>query len=448
MRVIYLLKKYKYIIIVFFLLVTCIGVNLYVKSFNDMVYPNVYVEGISVGGLSKKEGIVKVCREFEEKISNKTIDVVVENDQFKTNYNELGVKYDISEAINKAFSYGKDLNVFRKLKVILLKPIKKININITYNEELLNSYIYEIESSINVKPIDGKISIDSNGTIEVEAHEEGIKLKREELKRDIVKEIEKKDLEKSEIIIGKLEVWSPRKTYENLKKINKEVSFFSTGFYNSSESRKKNIELATEAINGVVIMPGDIFSFNDTVGARTEGKGYQRAKVISGNKYVEDIGGGICQVSSTLYNAVLKSDIQVVERKNHSLKVNYIPLGRDATVSYGATDFKFKNTTEYPIYLYGESNNNSVEFKLYSNNELTKNYYEIETEIEEVIQPKNKIKYSSSLSKGDKYIQKSGKVGYKVNTYKKLYIDGEFIDKILISKDIYKQIDNIVIEGR
>ena len=117
----------------------------------------------------------------------------------------------------------------------------------------------------------------------------------------------------------------------------------------STANRCANVARAASLINGKVIAPGDVFSFNDTVGHRTIENGFSTAKEYVDGKSVDGIGGGTCQVSSTLYSAVLYADLSIVERLNHMMTVGYIPLGQDATVSDGGVDFKFKNNTDYPI---------------------------------------------------------------------------------------------------
>jgi vancomycin resistance protein YoaR len=129
------------------------------------------------------------------------------------------------------------------------------------------------------------------------------------------------------------------------------VATFTTSFNNGVAGRSKNIELSAQAINNVIIGIGDIFSFNTTVGPSDAAHGYQPAKEIVDGKLVDGIGGGICQTSSTLFNAIDKLGVSYVERNHHSLAVGYVPTGRDATVSYGGADFRFQNTTGVPLLL-------------------------------------------------------------------------------------------------
>ncbi|MBP2077966.1 VanW family protein [Oceanobacillus polygoni] len=152
-----------------------------------------------------------------------------------------------------------------------------------------------------------------------------------------------------------------------LKEISSKVLGGYTTYYNPRNSeRSDNIALAAEAVNNTVIFPGDTFSFNQVVGERTVGRGYKKAPVIVKGELAEDIGGGICQVSSTLFNAVDLKGIQIMERYAHSRRVPYVPPGRDATVSWWGPDFVFKNLYNEPILIRASSKNGKMIVSIYS----------------------------------------------------------------------------------
>ena len=146
----------------------------------------------------------------------------------------------------------------------------------------------------------------------------------------------------------------------------KRIGRYITSFNTSNKKRTNNIKLAVEAINNYVVFPGETFSFNRVVGKRTAAKGYLKAKVIVRGEYAEDIGGGICQVSSTLFNAVDNAGLTIIQRFSHSRKVPYIPPGRDATVSWYGPDFVFKNKYNQPVLIQAKTLGNLVIIKLYS----------------------------------------------------------------------------------
>jgi vancomycin resistance protein YoaR len=148
------------------------------------------------------------------------------------------------------------------------------------------------------------------------------------------------------------------------------IGRYVTSFNSTNKNRSTNIKIATEAINNYVVFPGEIFSFNKVVGKRTKARGYLRAKVIVRGEYDEDIGGGICQVSSTLFNAVDNAGLQIVERFSHSKSVPYIPPGRDATVSWYGPDFEFKNQYNQPVLIRASTLGNMLIIKVYSSESI------------------------------------------------------------------------------
>ena len=143
--------------------------------------------------------------------------------------------------------------------------------------------------------------------------------------------------------------------------------------HTGDSNRNTNLKLACKAMNGKIIRPGEVFSYNETLGKRTEEKGYKPAGAYMAGKTVETVGGGICQVSSTLYYACLKADLEIVERTAHGYTVSYMPYGMDATVSWGSLDFKFKNNTDYPIRIEAGVSGGQVHVKLIGTD--TKDYY-------------------------------------------------------------------------
>jgi vancomycin resistance protein YoaR len=159
----------------------------------------------------------------------------------------------------------------------------------------------------------------------------------------------------------------PKLTVKQLQKLKEKLLASYTTYYNKNiYNRSHNLELSTKAIDHMVVMPGETFSFNEIVGQRTIKRGYKEAKIIVKGEYSEGIGGGICQTSSTLFNCVDQADLTIVERKSHSKEVPYVPKERDATVSWGGPDFKFKNQRKDPILIVSEAGNGRVTVQIFT----------------------------------------------------------------------------------
>lgn len=162
-----------------------------------------------------------------------------------------------------------------------------------------------------------------------------------------------------------LDITEPKVTTQKLKDnlFTKELGSYKTNG-GGTDGRKTNISLAAKSCNGIVLLPGETFSYNDVLGERTAARGYKAAGAYADGELVEQLGGGICQVSSTLFSAVLHTDLEIVTRFNHSMPVSYLPMGMDATVSWGGPEFKFKNNLTYPIKIVSSYSGGVISFKI------------------------------------------------------------------------------------
>ncbi len=218
--------------------------------------------------------------------------------------------------------------------------------------------------------------------------------------------------------------------------------------YNAGDtSRSHNVRLASQNISEVVLAPGDVFSYNDVVGPRTVARGFKSANVYVGNKVEPGIGGGICQVSSTLYNAVVLSDLKIVTRTNHSLPVSYVPMGRDATVSYGSIDFKFENSTQNPIKIVASASGGINKISIYGTKDHPGRTIEITTECIST-RPCTVIKKEDpTLPEGTVKVEQAGASGSSYNAYKITKENGSVVKREFLAKSTYVPSDRIEIVG-
>lgn len=246
-----------------------------------------------------------------------------------------------------------------------------------------------------------------------------------------------------------LQITKPDITTDNLgeEAFPEKLGSFSTRYDASNINRSKNIELAAEAINGTILLPGERFSFNGTVGPRTSSKGYLLAGAYSAGELVESYGGGVCQVSSTVYNAALFANLEIVERYNHSMVVSYVDCGRDATVSYGSRDFKFKNSRTYAIKLKAEAKNGILLIEVWGIPEKEEFEIELASEVTDVTVCNTKYVYDSSLAHGQEVVQTPGANGAKSIAYKITKKNGRIISKDVLSEDSYNPMTRVVKTG-
>lgn len=210
-----------------------------------------------------------------------------------------------------------------------------------------------------------------------------------------------------------------------------------TKFNTGDVGRSKNIMLAAHKINGTILAPGEIFSYNGVVGERSYSEGFETAHVYVNGETVDGVGGGICQVSSTLFNAVVYANLDIVERVNHQLTVSYVPLGRDATVDYGNIDFRFKNSTGHPLKIVCTAENGTMYAGLFGIKEDKSLDVSFETEVIRELDPPERKKDDPTLPKGEEKIEKPGSSGYVVDTYKVVKRDGKEPERTYLCRSTY-----------
>lgn len=251
-----------------------------------------------------------------------------------------------------------------------------------------------------------------------------------------------------EQVIVPLKVKKPKISTKNLKKhLFKDVLGSCTTNVSGSYARISNVALAAKTLNGKILLPGETFSYNDALGQRTADRGYKSAPAYSNGQSVQELGGGICQVSSTLYKATLLSDLEIVEHHNHSYVSAYIGIGMDATVSWGGPDYQFKNNTDYPIKISAVYSGGQITCKLYGA-KLNDHKVEMVADTLKVNGRGTVYQDDPTLERGKTEVVSSGHDGYVVQTYRKVY-DGD--GKLLSSKKeaycVYRKQDTVIRRG-
>ena len=476
---------------------------------NTKIISNISIEGIEVGGLTKKEAEQKILEKIEKNVEQ---NIIVKTNDFEYQFqlSQIEAKYDTNKAIEDAYSIGRDGNIFKNNLEIFKRKIKNKNIEvgIDYNQELLDNIINEIAVKIPgavEKPSycieDKKLTITkgkAGNTINKEKFKEEV-IKRLELEKQnepieleiinvepeaididkIYSEVHKEaknayytkdpfqvyphvdgvdfDLEaaremlkedKEEYVID-LKITTPEIT---TNKIGSEafpdlLSTFSTKYDASNTPRTTNLKLAMNKLNGVVVSPGETFSYNKTLGKRTAEAGYREAGGFAGGRVVQTLAGGICQISSTLYDAVVYANLEIVERHNHMFLAGYVGAGKDATVVYGAYDFKFKNTRKYPIMLKTSIGSGVARIDVFGIKEDVEYEVEISSKILSYTPFKVVRENDSSLAPGKERVAQNGMNGCKSITYKILKLNGKEVSRTVLSSDTYDPMNKIIKVG-
>ena len=242
-----------------------------------------------------------------------------------------------------------------------------------------------------------------------------------------------------------LTVTQPKETKASLSaKLFRDLLGKGTTKVGGSAARKNNVALSAKACNGVILLPGEVFSYNNTTGSRSADKGYQAAPVYVGGASTDEVGGGICQTSSTIYYAVLHTTLEVVERRSHMYNTGYVPAGMDATVYYGSTDFRFKNNTNYPVKIvtesYDQGGSRYLTVKLYGTNE-TGTYAVPKSTTYDQVTPTTQYKADSSIPRGTTQVDRKQNpyTGVKAKTVRYVYNkDGSLKEEQIMGASTYK----------
>ncbi len=434
----YFIKKTFFIIIILVLIVLILFGVYFLNSTN--IYSGIKVNDVDVGGLSIDNAIELLKNRFENNLSSNNLKLTYLSYSYDITYKELGVSFDYYGAIREVYKIGREGSIFKRIIDII--NLKKYGLNysmkLVYNKQKLYSVIYSVGKDINIEEKNAQIKYE-NGKFEITPEINGQRINYKELEYKTLK-----SLYTGEVVNIPVDIVKPEITKEKLKNIDTRLALFITYYNKSNTSRANNIRLSTQAINGKVLLDEEVFSFNGITGCRDEEAGYKKANVIIKGELISSIGGGVCQVSSTVYNAALLSGMEIVERYNHSMPVNYIAKGRDATVSYGYLDFKFKNTSGYPVYINANAQNGRLIVQMFGNKENLSKQIKINSHVTERVEPKIETIIDHSLKGGQRKIEQQGTYGYKVETYKLVYNGDKLIEKILISKDYYKPKNRII----
>ena len=479
-----------------------------INSNNDTILSGISVNGTLIEGLTEEEAIEMLNEKFEKEKTREIL-LKINGETYYITPEQIEVEYNVQMAVEQAYKIGREGNIFQNNFAILKTMLEENNIDveITYNEELLENVLKGFNSKLPNAMVDNTYCIEDNELI-ITRGVAGIVVDVESAKQEIINNIQSENNSKIEIKtiykecpeIDIEKIYSEVKTepqnasyktdpfeiiphkngldfdIEEAKKILSEekdeyviklkviepdiltneigeeafpdlLSSFSTKYDETNVSRSKNVKIALSKLDGVVVMPGEVFSYNKTLGKRTEEQGYEYANGFAGGKVVPMLAGGICQVSSTLYDAVLYANLNIVERHNHMFQATYVEPGKDATVVYGSLDFKFENTRKYPIMIKTKSGGGLAEIKIFGIKEEVEYEVEIVTTVLSYTPYKTIYENDSRLAPGQERVSQYGLKGCESITYRITKLNGQEVTKEVLSRDSYDPLNKIVRRG-
>ncbi len=411
----------------------------------DTIYDGVYVDDIALGGLTKEEAKAKVEAKQQEGLKPMGLTLASGTQTWAYTSADMGVTFDTDAIIDQAWNQGREgsvLNRFETIQKLPENPVK-LTTTMTTDTTALEAKVREVAASLTVAAVDAGIKSfdpDKEGDERFTFTQEkaGTAVDADQLWAAAKAELDNKTYGTVQV---QTQPVAPAVTADELKNNTQLIAKKVTTMKDDS-NREENIRLATEAISGTVLLPGETFSFNDATGERTAKKGYKIAGVINNGKTDNGLGGGVCQVSGTLFNAVVMSDLEIVERTKHTYELAYLEAGQDATVDYGRLDLKFKNNQKMPIYIimYSSSRTHKVTAEIYGQPLADGVTIKLDSVTTATYKP-GETKYikDSSVPKGTtkSYSSHSGK---RVTTYKVYMKNGKEIDRVVLHKDYYRAI--------
>ncbi|MEF9991382.1 MAG: VanW family protein [Romboutsia sp.] len=418
-----------------FLGIMCIEIN------GDRIAKNTYINNVNIGGLSKSEAINMLDKDFRlEKI-----EFTYNSQSWNIEPSAVDFSYNTKETVENAYKINRSSTFIENLtKTIKSNFFKKNNLNIIieYNKDKLSKEIEGIAKNIDIEVKDALISI-SGSEINVSDEVEGLKVNIDETLKNFDKEI-KKDITTINLAVAKVDA---KVTKNQLKEVDTVLGSYSTKISGSVTGKHTNIKLATKKTSNVLLMPGDTFSYNEHTGLRSVANGFTNAPVIVQGVLQEGLGGGVCQVSSTLYNATLYAGLEYMQLKNHSIPSGYVDMGRDATVSDTGLDFVFKNNLQYPIYIKNYVSGNTVVCQVYGSSKDKQNI-SISTNIDGVTEAPVKKVNDPTIPNGEEKVLEKGRNAYTVSTYR-IYKDknGSVTRKEKVYTSYYPKKQEIVAVG-
>ncbi len=417
---------------------------------NEKILDGVSVNGVNIGGLTFAEAYDKIMEHDKTILAQSIITLNFEGSEEVLTFEDIGVSPNIQQAIEQASVLGKTNGVLSYFRAYF--DVKKSGYNfktqIIINENLLAAKVDELSEKYLIQPKNAQISFhpDAKNIFDIEPEQQGRKIDKESLTEKLKEIVNKRSINQT-IDINFLPI-EPEKNSIDLEK-NTALIGYCTTTLTDDDNRNTNIRLLGKELNGLTLLPGEIFSINETAGERTEEKGYKPAPAITnGNTLILDYGGGICQVAGTLYNALLMTDLEIVERNKHSWPSNYLPLGQDAMVTWPDKDLKFKNTHDGPVFIKAEIVDDNLIVEVYGAKPADGVEITVHTEIVETEEPPSPvIRKDDTLKLGKRVTVITARDGYITMTYRYYMKDDVQIKEELICRTHYRPIQGEYIIG-
>ena len=410
----------------------------------DNIRRGVRIEGSDVSGLDTTEARMLLTDSVNKSYSSGIFTLIYGSREWKFGLDDISYRFLVDDAVSKAFSVGKTGSIFTKVFTAANLMISNLNLEIgtDYDSEKLVSILNNIKSEIDTEQANASVAYNS-GKISLTKDREGLQLDVDRSYKLVENHLRKRNFVGIELVV---DVINPSIAYKDIKDIDTVLSNFSTRFNSGDVNRSDNIRLACSRLNGRILIPGDEFSMNETLGPRTIENGYKEAPVIYKNELIKGPGGGICQVTTTLYDAILLAKLQILERSPHSMPLGYVKPGQDATIAEDSIDFRFDNSLDYPVCLSAEVVGSRINIRVLGRSRNDGNTVRLISDIIAEYPPgEDEIEIDDSLMDEQRVVSKEARRGLRVVLYRDTYsADGVLLERERISEDYYKPSKGLV----
>ncbi|MCI8566272.1 MAG: vanomycin resistance protein VanB [Lachnospiraceae bacterium] len=405
-----------------------------------VIADGIIIGGLDVGGKTESEAKA-IVEEYFERYKTGVLYLSFNGTETQKGFDELGITWDNPDVVAEAVTCGKSGNILERYKELtqLSKEKKEYPIEYSLNESLLEAYLQEEAEARQTEAVDATIKREGK-TFEVSQSTTGLTVDVPATVEKIVGAVQTEWAGGRLQLEAVVQVTEPKYKTEELKLIQDVLGDYSTDYNPGSADRSQNLTNGTGFINGQVLLPGETLSLYDYLYPCTVENGYRAAIAYADGGYVDSIGGGICQISTTLYNALLKSELEVVTRAPHSMTVSYVEPGFDSAQSAGSKDLCFKNSTDYPVYVEAWASGGKLYTALWGKDDRPANreviYY---NNILSRVGPGAPIVTEDpNLPAGQQVWDQDAYDAIKVELYKQVKIDGQVVETTLLHTDRYK----------
>ena len=420
------------------------------EIFTDRIYPGTYIDNVHVGGMTREQAIREIEAVNDDIDAKFDLVVSIGNENWHVNSERVPVSRNIRETVEKAWASGRSNpgstgsgrtpfeERVRQASDLRSYPATYVTKQ-DYDHAALRELTDGIVNYVDREPVNSTVESFNFSTKAFTFTDDrpGAKVDPEDLYSRLTTLLDNGVTSTTvRVVPQRIEAEMTKAELMNRFGL---ISAYTTNTTNN-KNRNTNIQLSAAAINGVTVLPGEIFSFNGTTGERTAEKGYKEAAAIAGGQSRDEIGGGVCQTSSTLFNAVARADLEIIERNPHAWPSNYVEKGFDATVNWPGLDFKFKNNTEWPIFIVAGYSNQKVTVNIYGMSLGTGVKIDLESDVIRTLPKPEGINYviNTDLARGESKKTVTGREGYEVQTWKVWYQGDREIRRESLFKTTYK----------